>query len=172
MTDFVRVEIDDAELRAGLNRLSHAGADLSGAMRKIAQTLVKVTEDNFAAQGRPKWAPLSEATIHQRIGGKKAYKKNGELTAAATRRRAGLLILQDSGQMAGSVSTDSSATHAVIGSDKRYANIQQFGGQAGRGLKVTIPARPWLPVTADKQLQPEAVPEVLAAIMRHLRSAI
>lgn len=28
-----------------------------------------------------------------------------------------------------------------------YAAIQQYGGQAGRGHKVTIPLRPFLPVT-------------------------
>ncbi|MBN3833680.1 phage virion morphogenesis protein [Burkholderia sp. Ac-20344] len=171
MSDFVNFQIDDSALRTRLLQLEQAGHQKAGAMRKIAQALVLVTEDNFAAQGRPRWQALSEVTIHMRVGGKKAYKKNGELTAAASRRKAGLMILQDSGQMAASVSTDHDDNSAVIGSNKEYAAIHQFGGQAGRGLKVTIPARPWLPVTADGELQPEAVEPVLNTILRHLMDA-
>lgn len=171
MSDFVRFQIDDAVLRTRLLQLEQAGHQKAGAMRKIAQTLMMVTEDNFAAQGRPRWQALSEATIHMRVGGNKAYKKNGELTAAASRRKAGLMILQDSGQMAASTATDSGEDYSVIGSNKEYAAIQHAGGQAGRGLKVTIPARPWLPVTADGELQPEAVEPVLNTILRHLMDA-
>ena len=31
-----------------------------------------------------------------------------------------------------------------FGSDAKYARLHQFGGNAGRGKKVKIPARPWL----------------------------
>ncbi|ABO60659.1 MULTISPECIES: phage virion morphogenesis protein [pseudomallei group] len=171
MSDFVNFQIDDSALRTRLLQLEQAGHQKADAMRKITQALVLVTEDNFAAQGRPRWQALSEATIHMRVGGKKAYKKNGELTAAASRRKAGLMILQDSGQMAASTATDSGEDYSVIGSNKEYAAIQHFGGQAGRGLKVTIPGRAWLPVTADGELQPEAVEPVLNTILRHLMDA-
>lgn len=140
-------------------------------MRKISQALLKVAEDNFAEQGRPRWQQLAEATVHLRVGGKKAYKKNGELTAAAARRKNGLMILQDSGQMAASTATDSGEDYSAIGSNKAYAAIQHFGGQAGRGLTVEIPARPWLPVTANGELQREAVEPVLSTILRHLQGA-
>ncbi|WP_080418586.1 phage virion morphogenesis protein [Burkholderia ubonensis] len=165
------IRIDDTELRARMLQLEQAGYQKASAMRKIAQALAVVVEDNFAAQGRPRWQPLSEATIHLRVGGKKAYKKNGELTAAAARRKSGLMILQDSGQMAASTATDSGEDYSDIGSNKVYAAIQHDGGQAGRGLKVEVPARPWLPVTADGQLQPEAVEPVLNTILRHLMDA-
>jgi len=172
VSDFVSLIIDDTQLQAALRRLEHAGVDLSPAMRDIAQALVLVTEDNFEAEGRPKWTPLSGATKHARLGGKKAYKKNGELTAAAQRRQdAGFRILQHTGGLAGSISTDHDSTQAVIGSNKLYAAIHQFGGEAGRGRKVEIPARPYLPVTAEGNLQPEAREEVLDTILHHLKKA-
>jgi phage gpG-like protein len=172
VSDFVNVIIDDTQLQAALRRLEHAGVDLSPAMRDIAQALVLVTEDNFEAEGRPIWMPLSEATKHARLGGKKAYKKNGELTAAAQRRQdAGFRILQHTGGLAGSISTDYDSTQAVAGSNKLYAAIHQFGGEAGRGRKVEIPARPYLPVTAEGNLQPEAREEVLDTILHHLKKA-
>ena len=45
-----------------------------------------------------------------------------------------------------------------------YAAIQQFGGKAGRGHKVTIPARPFLPVRQDGSLYPQEQAEIIAAI--------
>jgi len=36
---------------------------------------------------------------------------------------------------------------AIYGSDKKYSAIHEFGGQAGRGRKVTIPARPGVEMT-------------------------
>ena len=51
------------------------------------------------------------------------------------------------------------------------AGIHQFGGEAGRGRKVEIPARPYLPLTTDGNLQPEAREEVLDTILRHLKRA-
>lgn len=172
MSEFVSVTIDDSQLQAALQRLEYAGVDLSPAMRKIAGALEKITEDNLEAEGRPRWKPLAESTKHGRLGGKKAYKKNGELTAAAQRRQdAGFRILQHSGQLASSVTTDYDSNQAVVGSNKVYAAIHQFGGEAGRGRKVEIPARPYLPITTDGKLQPEAREEVLDTILRHLKTA-
>lgn len=171
MSDFVSITIDDSQLQAALQRLEHAGVDLGPAMRKIAQALLLETERNFEAEGRPKWTPLAEATKHARLGGK-AYKQSGELTAAAQRRQdVGFRILQHTGQLAASVATDYDSTQAVVGSNKEYAAIHQFGGMAGRGRKVEIPARPYLPLTTDGDLQPEAREEVLDTILRHLKRA-
>ena len=172
MSEFVSVTIDDSQLQTALQRLEYAGVDLSPAMRKIAGALEKITEDNLEAEGRPRWKPLAESTKHARLGGKKAYKKNGELTVAAQRRQdSGFRILQHTGQLAASVSTDYDSNQAVIGSNKVYAAIHQFGGEAGRGRKVEIPARPYLPITTDGKLQPEAREEVLDTILRHLKTA-
>lgn len=172
MSDFVSVIYDDSQMEAGFRRLESAGRNMAPAMRDISQGLNKVTEDNFAAEGRPKWTPLADATKHARLGGKKAYKKNGELTAAAQRRQDdGFRILQHTGQLAASVTTDYDSTQAVIGSNKEYAAVQHFGGMAGRGRKVEIPARPYLPLTTDGNLQPEAREEVLDTILRHLKRA-
>ncbi len=170
MSDFVTIVIDDTRLQEGLRRLERSATDLTPAMRKITQTLLAETEQNFAEQGRPRWAPLSTATEHQRLGGAKAYTKDGKLRASAQRQLdAGFLILQQSGQLAASVTGDYSATHSMVGSNKVYAAIQQFGGQAGRGRQVEIPARPYLPMTADDELQPDARESVLDTVMRHLQ---
>lgn len=172
MTD-VNLVLIDKEVQTAFKRLEHAAVDLSPAMRKIAQTMATVTEDNFAAEGRPKWQALSDATKHMRIGGNKAYKKNGELKASAKRlQEAGFKILQHTGALASSITTDYSSRDATIGSNLIYAAIQHFGGQAGPGLKVTIPAREYMPIDADGNLQPEAKQAVLDTVLRHLQSSV
>lgn len=171
MSDFVSITIDDRQLQATLRNLERAGGDMTPAMRKISQTLLKITEDNLEAEGRPKWAPLAESTKLARLGGKKAFKKNGELKASAQRQLSNFRILQHSGQLASSVTPDYDSNQAVIGSSKVYAAIQHFGGEAGRGGSVELPARPYFPMTADGELQPEAREEVLDTVLRHLKSA-
>lgn len=154
------ITLDDRQVRQALKQLQRAGGDLAPAMRKIASALALITDDNFEAEGQPRWKPLADATVANRT--KKATKGQSE---------GGFRILQDSGQLASSVSTDYGSNHAAIGSNLAYAGIQQLGGMAGRGQKVEIPARPYLPVDEDGKLQPEASEEVLDTVMRHLRSA-
>lgn len=139
------------------------------AMQDMAAELEEQTEDNFAAEGRPKWKELSDATKLNRIGGKKGLKKNGELKARSKRILDNLKILQDSGALAASVHSQYGDDYSMIGAARPYARIQQLGGQAGRGLKVTLPSRPYLPFSADGTLQKEAEQELLKIGMEHLR---
>ncbi len=169
----ISFSIDDQALQRALSALEQSGIDLAPAMRKIAQTMATQTEINFREEGRPKWQALSEATLHARLGGTKAYKKDGTLTAKAQRiKSGGIRILQNSGALASSITTDYDDNHAIIGSNLAYAAIHQFGGDAGRGRKVAIPARPYLPITADGQLQAEAEEAILDTVLHHLQSAI
>jgi phage gpG-like protein len=168
----INIAIDDQLLRQAISSLDSGAHNLAPAMRKIAQTLATETENNFRAEGRPKWQALAESTVHSRLGGAKAYRKDGKLKASAQRiKDGGFRILQHTGALASSITTDSDSNHAVIGSNKVYAAIHQFGGDAGRGKKVSIPARPFLPITEDGKLQPEAEQAVLETVLYHLQTA-
>ena len=76
-----------------------------------------------------------------------------------------------SGLLAGSVHSQFGDDYTMIGAARPYARIHQLGGKAGRGRKVTIPARPYLPFTPDFKLQPEAEKALLQTAMDHLRRA-
>jgi len=152
----IQIKLDDKAVRDALGRLERATGNLGPAMRAIAAELLSQTEANFASEGRPKWPSLSAATLKQ-------ADKSGRSPAK---------ILQDSGQLAASITTGHDASHARIGSNKPYAAIHQFGGQAGRGKKATLPPRPFLPMTDDGALQPEAVDPVLDLARRHLLKAV
>ena len=144
------IKIEDQAVMSALGRLAQAGRDMSPVMRKIETEMFVQTEANFAAEGRPKWLGLKNPS----------------------ERRKGGQILQDTGQLAASISSSSDATSATVGSNKVYAAIHQLGGKAGRGHKATIPARPFLPVDAQGNLQPEAEDLILGIANNYLAKLI
>ena len=178
----ITITVESAVVEAALDRLARAARDLRPAMRDIGGLLEKETDDNFRAQGRPHWKPLSQATILNRLMGKdregrskgisSVLRKDGDLRASAKRKlEGGLAILQDTGALR-SIRAHSDRDSVTIGSVLEYAAIHQFGGMAGRGKKVRIPARPFIPVDRDGNLSPEAERGVLAAIYDHLAESV
>ena len=188
----ITITVESAVVEAALDRLARAARDLRPAMRDIGGLLEKETDDNFRAQGRPRWKPLSQATILNRLMGKdregrskgisSVLRKDGDLRASAKRKlEGGLAILQDTGVLRGSIRVYSDKSSVTIGAARvmtkagsplEYAAIHQFGGMAGRGKKVRIPARPFIPVDRDGNLSPEAERGVLAAIYDHLAESV
>ena len=131
----------------------------------ISVSFLAITDDNFDMQGRPAWAGLSAAYLKVRKQGK---------------------ILSQSGQLRDSIQTFHSDTEAGLSSNLPYSAIHQFGGTIkhpggtryqviGSGMAVFVsnafsgpttgvtkahdilmPARPYLPMDADGNLQAEA----------------
>ena len=130
----IEIKIDNNDVERKLLELAQKGENLRPLMKNIAGIFASATEENFKNEGRPdKWTELSEATKKQRT---KQKKWPGQ-------------ILQVSGQLASSISTQYDDESAIIGSNLDYAAIHQLGGQAGKNKKVTIPARPYLKLTDD-----------------------
>jgi len=132
--DSIEIKIENKELTEALLNLAKRGENLRPLMKTIAGILASSTEENFKNEGRPdKWTDLADVTKKSR---EKIKKWPGQ-------------ILQVEGQLAASVTTQYDDDSAVIGSNKDYARIHQLGGDAGRGKKVKIPARPYLYLTDD-----------------------
>ena len=130
----IEIKIDNKNIERKLLELAQKGENLRPLMKNIAGIFASATEENFKNEGRPdKWTELSEATKKQRT---KQKKWPGQ-------------ILQVSGQLASSISTQYDDDSAIIGSNLDYAAIHQLGGQAGKNKKVEIPARPYLKLTDD-----------------------
>ena len=123
------LKVDDHQVQATFRRLIAAGAGPE-TTPALSEVLYSGVMDNFEAQGRPtKWKPLSAATL------------------ARTGPHA---ILQLTGvHLRGRITRRSGSKEAEVGVNWVAAAIHQFGGKAGRGRKVTIPARPDFVVTED-----------------------
>jgi phage virion morphogenesis protein len=120
----ITAEINVKPAAEMLARIDGGLVDGSSMYQRLAGMLEAETEENFAAQGRPDWVPLSEATKKERL-----------------KRGAGGSLLQtlvDHGTLASSVSSDFGADFALVGAGgaaKDYAAAQQFGAD------IEIPAR-------------------------------
>ena len=114
----IRIEYNDTQVQAALNRLLHASRDMSPAMRVIAGHLKAGAQKAFLTETAPdgtKWPGLSDTT-------KKRRQKSGHTP---------IKILQQSGDLAGSITADSDATSAVAGTNLVYATTHQFGAKKG-----------------------------------------
>ena len=123
----LKVTLDAGETQQKLQDLAGTLKDARPLFKVIAGILEKETEENFAAQGRPHWVPLSSATVRNRL-----RRNNGGSV---------LKILQDRGILAGSISTDYGSDYALVGSNVAYAAIHQFGGtihHAARSIRVRL----------------------------------
>ena len=132
-----RLGVKDSELQSLLQGMVRAGRNMSAVNNSIALELVAETEHAFKHQGVPtKWQTLAAATIKSRSKRKTWPGK----------------ILQVSGGLAASVQPGSNESEARLHVGKVYAGIHQFGGKAGRGKNIKIPARPFAPFVATSNV--------------------
>jgi phage virion morphogenesis protein len=121
-------------------------------MARIAARLNSYIDENFKAEGRPKWKPLNP------------------LYEAEKRASRGVAhILQTSGALARSVQPNYGKAFAQVSTNKIYAAIHHYGGEikpkpgAKRSIKfamggrtfirrkITIPARPFMTITDEDE---------------------
>lgn len=96
-----------------LNRLVAQLGDATPVMREIAQMLEETTRLNFRNQGRPRWLPLADSTKKERLSRNKGSSV--------------LMILQDSGMLASSITPNYGPDYAEVGTNKVYAAAQHLG---------------------------------------------
>lgn len=105
----------------------------------LGETLKKIHTARFKAEQDPdgkNWKPLAGSTLALK-------RKRGKSTK----------ILRQDGYLADKTAYNVTSDNVEFGSQETYARLHQFGGNAGRGKKVAIPARPWLGVgDKDEQL--------------------
>lgn len=145
----LRMEVRDgvtAELAAIQRKLQNPHALMSG----ISVELLSLTEKAFEKEGdEEKWPKLALSTIRNR-------EKKGHWP--------GKMLQVSAGGLAPSVQPFSSSSEAGLSVSKPYAAVHQFGGMAGRGRKVNIPARPYLPIRqsgSDLELTQKASASIL-----------
>lgn len=153
----IEIKVNSAAVTHTLERLAQRVSDMRPAMRDIADELRYQSMVNFEQQGRPRWQPLSTATL-----------------AANKGRRAGGQILRDTGRLMNSLRPSYTGNSATVASDVQYAAMHQFGGKKSDfpHLWGDIPARPYMPIDTNGSLNNEAENAVLKTIYMHINNAI
>lgn len=152
----ITIDYDDREVRRALDAMEARSIDQTPVWLAMKEQLYRSKEQTFRAEGRPeRWPPLAWATLQQRVAGPlrrhKVFTQRGALTTRAQRVLSAHQILVRSGTLKNKITQRSGRDFVEQGVKLVYAAIHQFGGMAGRGRKVKIPARPYL-VVQDEDL--------------------
>ncbi|BBP71880.1 hypothetical protein PHLH6_38840 [Pseudomonas sp. Seg1] len=152
------IEINQQSLQQTLSEIESAVGDLNPLMQTIATELASQTEENFEHEGRPRWPELSDVTTENRA-------KHGHWP--------GQILQVSAAGLAASITTHTKASSAMVGSNKPYAAMMQFGGDQADFPQLwgDIPARPYLPMDSEGHLQPQAESAVLLLALSYLESA-
>lgn len=136
----IEIEINNAQqIASTLDKLANAAQDRAPLMRSIAGTMESAVLQNFDVGGRPKWLGLK-------------YRQGTPLV--------------DTENLMNSITSYYDNNIAEVGTNEPYAAIHQFGGKAGRGRKVDIPARPFLVLT------PQDEDDILEDVQAYFRSVV
>lgn len=145
-----KVTVRDREVRSAMRKLGLEGDRvINAALKNIGQALVQSTRKRFAREEAP------DGTAWQKLNPEYAKTKRGAKILQEQGMRGGLL---------GTIVWQLGARQVEVGTNKVYAAIHQFGGTivpkradflafrlGGRlvfARKVTIPARPFLGISA------------------------
>ena len=126
------ITVDDRIVQAALARLGSHLDDMTEPMDEIGVMLVSSVTHRFETgvgpDGRP-WIPSARALSE----GGQTLVMRGHLRDSQT-------------HVAGPRSVE-------VGTNLVYGAVHQFGGRAGRGLSVTLPARPYLGLDGDDEAE-------------------
>lgn len=108
----IKLKVDDREVTATLRRMLARSQDAEPAMAGISMRMLSAVEDNFRAEGRPKWKSLKPSTVAARAAAGRTGK-----------------ILQPTGHLARSITPFHSRIVAGVGTNVPYAAAMNNGSK-------------------------------------------
>ena len=168
----IRIEHDG--ISDEIRRLSQQGEDLTALLFTIGQGMEERIDKRFATSTGPdgqRWKANSPVTLAREAlrlavsGANK--KKDGSLNKRGQRALAGKRpLIGETGTLRDQIASSVNGNAVELAASSVYAAIQQFGGAKSQfgHLWGDIPARPFLPVTADGALYADEAEAVMRDI--------
>lgn len=128
----IKITLNDTQAVKSLQQIANQLEQPRRLYGILGETLKKIHTARFKAEQDPdgnNWKALDDRTLALK-------RKRGKSTK----------ILRQDGYLADKTAYNVTNDNVEFGSKEVYARLHQFGGKAGRGKKVSIPARPWLGV--------------------------
>ena len=133
----IQIKSDLKQANQSLLVLQQTVQNMAPINRQIAIGLRRNTAQRFKSKTAPDgtpWQPNAPSTLKR----KKSGRSYGSLLIGQTK-------------VLSAIQRRHNANEVVIGTPAIYGRIHQLGGKAGRGHKVTIPARPFLGVSKEDE---------------------
>lgn len=144
------IEINTSDLERKMRGVVLGLQQPAELMTDLSEVMYNEVIKNFEMQGRPSWKKLSPVTLAKKKGNRKLQEGGA-----------------NSEDLIGSFEARVEGNTAVVSNAVTYAAIHNFGGKAGRGLKVDIPARPFMTIPASgRQALADACADFLESLVR------
>lgn len=158
----LEVNIDLAQVNAGLARLHDAGHDLAQVFRDSRKDVRIDQKDHAKHEQGPagRWASLSPYTAIRRLGRRGAQgKRRGRHRIGPLKLKGGRIL----GRLPGALDVKADRYGLIARSRAKWSGVHQDGGVVGRGQRV--PARPFL------WISPKLLRAVVARVDERLTAA-
>lgn len=161
----ITINVQDSGVHQLLTAVSKRYNNMKPVFADIGEEMIKRVDNRFVSETDPdgsKWIPTKVLSNYLGYAGtkkgykrKQAYNKNGSWKAAFSRYLENKKTLYLTGALRGDIHYQCNNNSVQWGTSGRipYAGIHQFGGTAGRGKKVKIPARPYLGRTVGSTME-------------------
>ena len=173
------IEVKDEGVHAALSALVRRVENTKPLLEQIGNMIVERSKLRFETSVGPdgkRWAPNARSTIEAFIAKRRGFGKNrgvGKRGKGINKKGLELVagkkpLIGESKDLSRQFHVSADATSVTIGNSAIYSAIHQFGGQAGKGKKVKIPARPFLPIMESGELYPAERATILDQINDYL----
>ena len=165
------IEVKDTGVNDALKALVARLGNLQPVMQAIGEDIMERTKQRFVSSTGPdgqRWKPNARATIEAYIGSQRGFGRRGINQKGRDLATSKAPLIGHSRSLSTQFHVSADANSVTVGNSMIYAAIQQFGGQAGRGKKVTIPARPFLPIRENGYLYADEQNKILATLNGYL----
>ena len=138
-------KLDSSQVERSLGTAIAKMQQTQGLMESIGEHLVSTTVQRFEDGKAPDGTPWKRSIRAEKEGGQ---------------------TLVDNEILKGDINYSASPGQVHVGTNKEYAAIHQFGGEAGRNHSVTLPAREYLGFSEEDQK------DVRAEIADHMAQSL
>ncbi|SDI53511.1 phage virion morphogenesis protein [Propionivibrio dicarboxylicus] len=146
-------------------------ANMQPVMQGLGEGVMERIKQRFPASTGPdgsRWAPNARATIEAYLEARGGFGKRGINKKGVELAMSKKPLIGQSHDLERQFHVTADAHSFIVENSMVYAAVQHFGGQAGRGHKVTIPAREFFPFNGNEEIYPSELDYILGALNSYL----
>ncbi len=169
------IKVDSKEVQEKLAKLIDRTQHQNTFLKGLGDDIIERTKRRFVTSTGPDgvaWKPNSLATLRAfanslaKVGSNRA--KSGALNAKGQQRLSSKKPLIATRELSRQFDRSVISGALTVRSNPIYAAPNQFGAKTGRGNKVTLEARPYMPIRPDGTLYPQEENLIIQALNDYL----